>query len=76
MSGLIHTTEGSSKFWGGGIDCGEMSGKSQPEAGGQAPGRVEAMLTSDGPGGLGATLSVEVRGGPDPSLKERLTVGG
>ena len=40
----------------------------------QPPGRVEAMPTSDSPGGLRATLSVEVRAGPDPFRKERLTV--
>lgn len=73
MRGLIHTTVGSSKFWGGG-DCGETTGKIRPEAGVQPPGRVEAMPTSDSPGGLGATFSVEVRGGPDPFHKERLTV--
>ena len=40
----------------------------------QPPGRVEAMQTSDSPGGLGAILSVEVRAGPDPFRKERFTV--
>lgn len=48
--------------------------KSWPEAGVQPPGRVEAMQTSDSPGGLGAILSVEVRAGPDPFRKERFTV--
>ena len=71
--GITHTTEGSLKFWGGG-DCEETTGKSRPEAGVQPPGRVEAMPTSDSPGGLGTTLSVEVRAGPDPFRKERLTV--
>lgn len=73
MRGLTHTTEGSLKFWGGG-DCGETTGKSWPEAGVQPPVRVEAMQTSDSPGGLGAILSVEVRAGPDPFRKERFTV--